>query len=426
MIGAAYRVERQRPLQLQPATRRAGLDNATYARCANRKQHRISRRAAAPTQISRAKALPFKGAGVSEAQTFVDLQNFGNAQATLIMHAIARHANWDTGVCWPSQKTLARMSKCCERTLRSYLIKLERDGFIKRSKRWGTSGSRLSDEIVIVGYAEWLAINREGGTVKKPRAVATYTSLPASLAGSPPANVAASSGNQFAGAPGKQVAAHNEPSLNSQMNTPPQSPAQRGRERGRRRLVEVEVDLDAARTAWQREPAAVALIDDLIAPVASQRHVDAPSVAATLLELPGALLPYGLSPDECADVVARVLRKRRSTVKPSDIEAEARAQIGRRPLAAVLNGDAKLTRSWPDAMAALRGLIGTDQFNAWCTTLVPDSFDGRVFRVVTHEPFIATYVEREFAAPLRVAVQAVWPAAQVVDVRARKTSMEAA
>jgi hypothetical protein len=63
------------------------------------------------------------------------------------------------------------------------------------------------------------------------------------------------------------------PSLNHQGTvTPPQSPAMRGRARGRRCRDDVEQDLDAARIEWQRDPAAVALIDDMLAPIVRQRR----------------------------------------------------------------------------------------------------------------------------------------------------------
>ena len=71
---------------------------------------------------------------MNEPQTFVDLQDAGNAQAQLILQAVARHADWNTGQCYPSQDALAIMAKCTSRTVRAYLAKLEADGFIKREE----------------------------------------------------------------------------------------------------------------------------------------------------------------------------------------------------------------------------------------------------------------------------------------------------
>lgn len=133
-----------------------------------------------------------------ETLTFVDLLDTGNAQAHLILLSIARHANWDKGTSWASQETLARMSKCTERTVRTYLARLEQDGFITRSERRDERGTKLNDEITLVGYADWIKSLREGGRVERPREVARYH-LPENLSGGLPENLGGVTGKQLSG-----------------------------------------------------------------------------------------------------------------------------------------------------------------------------------------------------------------------------------
>lgn len=151
---------------------------------------------------------------MNEPQTYVDLQDAGNAQAQLILQAVARHADWNTGQCYPSQDAIAKMAKCSVRTVRSYLSKLESDGFIAREERRKENGAVQSDLITLVGYKEWITALREGGKVAKPKETQRYEQ-PANLAGGEAANLAGGPGTLLAGPPGKQVAANREPSLNN-------------------------------------------------------------------------------------------------------------------------------------------------------------------------------------------------------------------
>ena len=209
------------------------------------------------------------------------------------------------------------------------------------------------------------------------------------------------------------------PSLDPSLDPPPHPPAKRG-ERGRgRKVSEVEVALADVAAELTGDTAALAVLDGLIAPIVRQRKLDAPSIAGTLRSLSAWAARKGLGKDECGAIVERLLAARKASVKASDIEAEIKSQLGRRPLPAALDGDAALVPLWPAAMDVLRGMVGPEQFASWCTTLVPVAFDGRLFRVASHERFIATHVERTFAAPLRVAVQSQWPDATAVDVVAR-------
>ena len=152
---------------------------------------------------------------MNETLTFVDLHDAGNAQAQLVLYAIARHANWDTGRCWPGQTVLARMSKCSERTLRTYLKKLEADGLIKIDERRDEHGARQSDLITLVGYETWIKALRDGGKVEKPKQINAYAQ-PENIAGCLPEN-SDDLPEKNGGPTGKQVAAYKEPSLNNQL-----------------------------------------------------------------------------------------------------------------------------------------------------------------------------------------------------------------
>jgi DNA-binding transcriptional MocR family regulator len=150
---------------------------------------------------------------VNEPQTFADLQDAGNAQAQLILQAIARHANWEDGTCYPSQEALSKMAKCSDRTVRSYLAKLEKDGFITRSERRKGNGAKQSDLITLVGYAEWFAALRDGGKVQKPKAIQRYEQAE-ELSGSQPEEFSAPPGKLLSAPPGKQASGNKGTSLN--------------------------------------------------------------------------------------------------------------------------------------------------------------------------------------------------------------------
>jgi hypothetical protein len=152
---------------------------------------------------------------VNEPQTFVDLQDAGNAQAQLILQAVARHADWNTGQCYPSQDAIAAMAKCTSRTVRAYLAKLEADGFIKREERRKDNGAKQSDLITLVGYEQWITALREGGKVAKPKANQRYEQAE-NLSGSQAEEFSAPPGTLLSAPPGKQASGYNKPSLNNQ------------------------------------------------------------------------------------------------------------------------------------------------------------------------------------------------------------------
>jgi hypothetical protein len=113
-----------------------------------------------------------------EPQTYVDLQDTGNAQSQLLLQAVARHCDWDTGICHPSVAVLARMAKCSDKTVRRHLAKLEFDGFIVMSEREREDGSQGANKITLLGYAEWIKANRDGGNVPRPRKANRYERAP--------------------------------------------------------------------------------------------------------------------------------------------------------------------------------------------------------------------------------------------------------
>lgn len=134
---------------------------------------------------------------MNEPLTFADLQDAGNAQSHLILLAVARHADWDTGECFPCVKTLARMAKCSEKTARRHLARLEADSLIEREERKREDGGRAPDLIRLVGYKKWIETNRKGGRVNKPKSVPKYEDPPLVNMTSPP-------GHNGSRAPGQQ------------------------------------------------------------------------------------------------------------------------------------------------------------------------------------------------------------------------------
>jgi hypothetical protein len=150
---------------------------------------------------------------MNETLTFADLQDAGNAQAQLVLYAIARNVDWETGEGYPKQATLARMAKCCPRTLRTYLRKLADDGLIEVSERKRDDGGQSSNLIRLVGYAEWIGANRSGGSVRTPKAVKKYTQPPQANIATGEGEIADPHGNDIASPPGNMVATLNDPSL---------------------------------------------------------------------------------------------------------------------------------------------------------------------------------------------------------------------
>lgn len=109
-----------------------------------------------------------------EPLTWADLQDTGNAQSQLVLIAVARHADWDTGTCYPSVRAIAEMAKCSEKTARRHLKQLKADGFIDLAERFADGGERTSNLITLCGYAEWVVTLRAGGGVARPKRAKRY------------------------------------------------------------------------------------------------------------------------------------------------------------------------------------------------------------------------------------------------------------
>lgn len=110
----------------------------------------------------------------NETQTWADLQDAGCAQSQLVLQAIARHANWDTGKGFCAVREIARMAKCSMPTARRHIHRLRDDDLIAIEPGRRNDGAQSSNTITLVGYAEWIAAVRSGGIVAKPRRTARY------------------------------------------------------------------------------------------------------------------------------------------------------------------------------------------------------------------------------------------------------------
>jgi len=112
-----------------------------------------------------------------EALTWVDQQDTGNAQSQLILQAVARHADWETGSCFPSVARLMKMAKCSDKTVRRHLKRLVGDRLLAVRKRHRHDGGQSANELTLVGYDVWVRALREGGVVAAPRRVKRYADL---------------------------------------------------------------------------------------------------------------------------------------------------------------------------------------------------------------------------------------------------------
>lgn len=109
-----------------------------------------------------------------DALAYVDLQDTGNAQSQLLLVAIARCVDWETGQGFPGIDRLAKMAKCSPRTVQNHLARLVEQGFVSVEPRTDKRGRQTSNLYTICGYADWLATLRKGGTVSAPKSVEKY------------------------------------------------------------------------------------------------------------------------------------------------------------------------------------------------------------------------------------------------------------
>jgi hypothetical protein len=63
---------------------------------------------------------------------------------------LANHYNDETGRCDPGQETVAREAHCDARTLRRYLAKWKKAGWIERKHRYNAKGKRTSDSYTLL------------------------------------------------------------------------------------------------------------------------------------------------------------------------------------------------------------------------------------------------------------------------------------
>jgi len=68
----------------------------------------------------------------------------GKSTAKLVLLVLANYAD-DDGICWPSQKRVARESEQSVDSVQRRLRDLERDGLIERERRNGRNGARSTD-----------------------------------------------------------------------------------------------------------------------------------------------------------------------------------------------------------------------------------------------------------------------------------------
>lgn len=262
-------------------------------------------------------------------QAFVDLIDAGDAQDQLILNALVRFADWRTGVAYPKYNTLAELAKCSRRTVQRRLRQMNGD-LITLDERFDEQGSgrQTSNEITLVGYADWFAAVSAGGIVRKPKKLKKRRTPPgqsdqgaeASAGATPPGQVdqgdpldtlSTGPGHQVSTPPGQLVSTL-EPSLNpspDQVSPPPP------RKRGARERDDLIEQLRSSRPDCGRA------LEKLLAPLLALVRLDAPNpefAAATLADF---------AEKQTDDVLAEAYRLltepgkhyRRYSAKPADI-----------------------------------------------------------------------------------------------------------
>lgn len=84
-----------------------------------------------------------------EATAWAQKIKTGSPAAKLVLLALANFSD-DEGYCFPSQKTLADITECGERSIRRYLDQLELMGAIQRVRRHRGNGTRTSDGVYLM------------------------------------------------------------------------------------------------------------------------------------------------------------------------------------------------------------------------------------------------------------------------------------
>lgn len=109
------------------------------------------------------------------AYSYATTKDAGNPALQMTLYVIACHVNVETGETYCGIKTLMREAKVkSDRTMRTYLAKLEEKGLINRSKRKRKNGANSTDALELVGFLEWDAIRR-GEKITVVEAAAEFT-----------------------------------------------------------------------------------------------------------------------------------------------------------------------------------------------------------------------------------------------------------
>jgi hypothetical protein len=287
--------------------------------------------------------------GSNLTQAFVDLLDAGNAQAQLLMKAIAQHADWRTGEAIPGVRSLSEIGKCSMKTVRRYLKRLKADGLIDLEGRYqdadDENGRQTSSKITLMGYAEWAAAVRNGGTVRKPAKVRKYDASPPGQddqgaggtsgqhEGTPPGqvdhgpldNLSAPHGHEVSTPPGQQGDQGKNLHSNLEDNTPPLPPKRAKRARGARARDDLKDrnEVDQLLASLREKPEWREAIADLIEPVLRQRLLAAPDPAAVVADLAAWAAP--LDRDVRRAAAHRLLETRYATVTSEHFVEAVRA-----------------------------------------------------------------------------------------------------
>lgn len=371
-----------------------------------------------------------------EPQMFADLQDAGNAQSQLLLQAIARHADWDTGECHPRVATLARMSKCSEKTVRRHLKRLSEDGLIAIEERSRQDGSQGANQIVLIGYADWITANRRGGAVARPRRAKRYadhtlgvdadpvpelvsvdvtaptpTLEPPAETGlvnltTPLDNLTRGPGHLLTRGPGHLVSTHeplSEPKNELLPPTPPGGEGAGGEDEPR--LAKGWRD-DARSAIRQARQGAIGrdVVEHLIEPLGGTlnppQHADGAAFVRQLVhslrDTPPAVLD---------DVATRLLASRKRDL-PSVADILGLAQSSRvrhRVVSATTTADPALAATWRRVVERLEAEIGALAVANWFAMARVSGIGDGVLRLVVPTRFLKSYIEREFGRQLRAA-----------------------
>lgn len=208
--------------------------------------------------------------------------------------------------------------------------------------------------------------------------------------------------------------------------SPPKPPrGRRGRAMPSNEIEEVLVAVSAERPD---DEAFQSVLVDFLAPLIRMRHLDAPSLVGAVQSLARWIAAKGLGVDEGRKILHQLLERRKSTVKPSDIETAVKTAIAHRPLPRKCEGDAELMRNWPAVLAELEKMIGADTTRQVFSTFAldritePNPAGKIVARVSTHADWAKRHVETNLSSQFRAAMNAVFPGVSDIWIETRKAA----